>query len=246
MLRGPAALIFSEGAGRRPSIPVPPKVRGVKRRNALVRNAAPRGPPRDRAGLRIAGDCRRMTLAGAPFGASPRRSSSGVGPRFRRATARSSASSWQAARSGQPGGAPTPPGCKVTSLARGRRIPLRLRLSSGKTPLAERDCATIDPRNILSRIIFLAAAIASVILRHPPKPWRGRAAKDGNTHRRLLPSFEARRYRGSHLRMTAEWIRPCGLCCPALPFSCWPSFPPPRSFFPLPRAWPAAGRRPRS
>jgi hypothetical protein len=46
--------------------------RGAKRRKALVRNAAPRGPPRGRADLRIAGDHRPITLAGAPSGAPPR------------------------------------------------------------------------------------------------------------------------------------------------------------------------------
>ena len=46
----------------------------------------------------------------------------------------SSTSSWQAARSGQPGGAPTPPECKLTRLVRGRRIPLRLRLSPEDAP----------------------------------------------------------------------------------------------------------------
>ena len=79
-----------------------------------MRNAAPGGPPCGRADPWIARDHRPMTLAGAPLGAPPRRFPSGVGPRFRPGLfPGSSASSWQGARSGQPGGAPTPPECVV-------------------------------------------------------------------------------------------------------------------------------------
>jgi hypothetical protein len=46
--------------------------------------AAPRDPPRGRVHLRIAGDDRLMTRAGAPLDALLRRSHYGVGPRFRR------------------------------------------------------------------------------------------------------------------------------------------------------------------
>ena len=67
MLRRPCFLV---GAGA-PSSSRPP-LRGVERRKALVRNAAPRGPPRGRTDLRFAGDRRPMTLAGAPLGAPPR------------------------------------------------------------------------------------------------------------------------------------------------------------------------------
>src|SRR5215216_2384117 len=44
---------------------------GRSAETALVRIAAPRGPPRGRADLRFAGDRRSMT--GAPLGAPPRR-----------------------------------------------------------------------------------------------------------------------------------------------------------------------------
>jgi hypothetical protein len=47
-------------------------VRGAERRQALVRIAAPRGPPRGRTDPWIARDHRPMTLAGAPLGAPPR------------------------------------------------------------------------------------------------------------------------------------------------------------------------------
>src|SRR5206468_11701079 len=46
--------------------------RGAERRKALVRNAAPGGPPCGRADPWIARDLRPMTLAGAPRGAPPR------------------------------------------------------------------------------------------------------------------------------------------------------------------------------
>ena len=62
--------------------PSPEKMRGAERRQALVRNAAPRDPPRDRVHLRIAGDDRPMTRAGAPLDALLRRSPYGIGPRF--------------------------------------------------------------------------------------------------------------------------------------------------------------------
>src|SRR3954469_10366086 len=84
-------------------------MRGAERRQALVRNAAPGGPPRGRADLRVAGDHRRDTPTGAPIGALLRRFPYGIGPRFQqRAFAPPSASSWQEALV-PPGGAPTPP-----------------------------------------------------------------------------------------------------------------------------------------
>jgi hypothetical protein len=43
-------------------------------------------------------------------------------------------SSWQAAHSGQPGGAPTPPECVLAKHARRRRIPFRLQDASGRRP----------------------------------------------------------------------------------------------------------------
>jgi hypothetical protein len=96
------------------------KMRGAERRQALVRNAAPGGPSRERTHLRIAGDDRPMTRAGAPLGALLRRSPYGVGPRFRRRQAPPSAGSRQEAIV-PPGGAPTPPGCVAANHARGRR-----------------------------------------------------------------------------------------------------------------------------
>ena len=93
--------------------------------------AAPGGPSRERTDLRIAGDHRPMTRAGAPLGALRRRSPYGGGPRFRRRRAcahRSSASSWQEAIV-PPGGAPPPPGCRLragsagAAPARGPELP---------------------------------------------------------------------------------------------------------------------------
>jgi hypothetical protein len=81
MLRRPAAWIFGGGRAEpsfrspRPIGPgdVPPeKVRGVTRRKALVRIAAPVARLAVGAGPLSGRDRRRMTLAGAPFGASPR------------------------------------------------------------------------------------------------------------------------------------------------------------------------------
>ena len=74
---------FRRAPGQNPPFGSPRKTRGVKRRKSLVRSAAPRGPPCGRADPFSGRDHRPMTLAGAPFGASPRRSHSGVGPRFR-------------------------------------------------------------------------------------------------------------------------------------------------------------------
>jgi len=104
--------------GRGFSVLPPRKARGVERRQAPVRIAAPCGPPCGWADLRIAADRRPMTLAGAPLGAPPRlcsgvSSASVPGRAFVRTLPGSSASSWQAARSGQPGGAPRPPECLV-------------------------------------------------------------------------------------------------------------------------------------
>jgi hypothetical protein len=52
--------------------PCPRLQNGAERRQALVRNAAPGGPPCGRADPWIARDHRPMTLAGAPLGAPPR------------------------------------------------------------------------------------------------------------------------------------------------------------------------------
>jgi hypothetical protein len=72
-----------EGGGCPVSVSAPSKnVRGAERRQALVRIAAPRGAPCGRAHLRIAGDHRPMTRAGAPLDALLRRFPSGIGPRF--------------------------------------------------------------------------------------------------------------------------------------------------------------------
>ena len=71
--------------GRVPFVrfPLPEKMRGAERRQALVRIRRTRGPPRGRTHLGIARDEGR--IAGpAPFGAPLRRSHYGVGPRFLR------------------------------------------------------------------------------------------------------------------------------------------------------------------
>src|SRR5688572_14581635 len=84
-LRRPLALFFGGRRADPPSLCSP--VRGAERRKALVRIAAPRGPPCGRADLRFAEDRRPVTQAGAPFDAPLRRSCLGVGPRFRPDTA---------------------------------------------------------------------------------------------------------------------------------------------------------------
>ena len=59
------------GAGR--AFNRAPRCEGAKRRQALVRNAAPRGPPCGRACPSSGRDRRPMTRTGTPLGASPRR-----------------------------------------------------------------------------------------------------------------------------------------------------------------------------
>jgi hypothetical protein len=120
MLRRPAALFRRCRA--KPPFSVP-RMEGVKRRNALVRSAAPRGPPR---GSGRSADRRRppahsvsKTRVNALMDARRRafrRFTAAFSFRHRAALSSghcpgSSASSWRAARSGLPGGAPTPPGC---------------------------------------------------------------------------------------------------------------------------------------
>jgi hypothetical protein len=121
-----------------------------------VRIAAPGELPRGQLDLRIAGDHRPVTQAGAPFGALLRRFPYGVGPRFRdrlgtfvfgfpfclsgqtRQPNRScravqSASSWREALV-PPGGAPTPPEYEVASLVRGRRPSTRPGIAGRRLP----------------------------------------------------------------------------------------------------------------
>src|ERR1043165_9127528 len=62
------------GGGSPSSVPFPSKRGGAERRLAVVRTAAPRGPPRGKVDLRIAEDRRPVTQAGAPIGALRRRS----------------------------------------------------------------------------------------------------------------------------------------------------------------------------
>ena len=83
----PGGLIFSEGAGRNPPFQWPPQCEGGEAPKGAGAERRTRGPPRGRAGLRITADHRPITPAGAPFGASLRRSYSDVGPRFRPDTA---------------------------------------------------------------------------------------------------------------------------------------------------------------
>ena len=75
--RNDAGQAFSSGgltAPRRPSLcfPARTKSEGVKRREAPVRIAAPRGPPCGWACPSFGRERRPMTRAGTPFGASPR------------------------------------------------------------------------------------------------------------------------------------------------------------------------------
>src|SRR5215207_3132088 len=102
---------------------------GRSAETALVRIAAPGGPPRGRADLRSAGDRRSRT--GAPLGAPPRRFlSSGHASRqttFDRDL--TSASSWRGARSGAQVGSEGLPGPGVRNLCAGAAP-----CSSSKTP----------------------------------------------------------------------------------------------------------------
>jgi hypothetical protein len=69
MHQRPAAWFW--GGRVSPSVSSPP-ARGAERRQALVGKRPTRDPPRGRVDLRIAGDHRPMTPAGAPLGAPPR------------------------------------------------------------------------------------------------------------------------------------------------------------------------------
>src|SRR5437667_7717938 len=116
----PGGLDFLKGAGPALSLFSVPRARGeAERRQALVRNAAPGGPPCGRADPWIARDHRPMTQAGAPLGAPPRRFPSGARAALSTAggwvfaqALQPSASSWQGAVV-PPGGAPAPPECVV-------------------------------------------------------------------------------------------------------------------------------------
>jgi hypothetical protein len=63
----------SGGTCARSRLGFPPSPRGAERRKALVRIAAPVGPPYGKASPVSGRDCRPMTRTGAPLGASPRR-----------------------------------------------------------------------------------------------------------------------------------------------------------------------------
>jgi hypothetical protein len=102
------------------------RMRGAGRRQALVRKRRTRGPSRERAHLRIAGDDRRDTPAGAPLGALLRLSASPwVMPQLRAALFPAMNRGCQRApRAGvvvPQGRVPKPPGCELARLARGRR-----------------------------------------------------------------------------------------------------------------------------
>ena len=131
--------------GVRRRLRVPRISRGeAERREALVRNAAPGGPPRGRADPWIARDHRPITLAGAPLGAPPRH--------FWRSLLRRSSGS----RFREPAFAPTRPAGSLQSGPSAARAEPRSRPSAGlrglpagaalapsaerlrKTPLSER------------------------------------------------------------------------------------------------------------
>jgi hypothetical protein len=109
------------GAGAPCPFPLPEKTRGAERRQALVRKAPhPVVPPRERTHLRIAGDHRPMTRAGAPLDALLRLSASlsRCFSSVRACVSRCQAGRQRAPRTGvivPPGRVPKPPECRVTS-----------------------------------------------------------------------------------------------------------------------------------
>src|SRR5215210_5599241 len=112
---------------------------GRSAETALVRIAAPRGPPRGRADLRFAGD-RRSMRTGAPPGAPPRRFlSSGHASRqttFDRDL--TSASSWRGALSGAQVGYEGLPGSGVRDLCAGA-APCSISKTPPEDALSEQD-----------------------------------------------------------------------------------------------------------
>jgi hypothetical protein len=137
-LRRPCSL--RRGLRRCSLFPVPEK--GAERREAPVRIAAPRDPPRGRAGPFGGRDRRPMTRAGAPLGAPPRRLC-GSGPRFawtaRGAHRPASASSSRGGRSAARAEPRSRPSACLRGTARGRRSPLRFRIAS-RSAFDERGC----------------------------------------------------------------------------------------------------------
>ena len=147
---------------------------GRSAETALVRIAAPRGPPRGRADLRFAGDCRSMRT-GAPPGAPPRRFLSS-GHASRQATFYgdlTSASSWRGALSGAQVESRRPPGSRCAKPVRGRRTLLHLQDASGRRPLLSR----MRHKRILSILCQPYIPKKMIFFRRPteaPSPQRGR------------------------------------------------------------------------
>jgi hypothetical protein len=147
LANAPPPVLFA-GRRVRPSPFFLPPERGAERREAPVRNAAPRGPPCGRAGPSSGKDHRPMTRAGAPLGAPPRRFLSLV-PRFPARDGRLSPSRSEGlpppfvpatfSHRRQPvivpaGGWPGPPGAGGASRSSGRRSPLHPQDASGRRP----------------------------------------------------------------------------------------------------------------
>ncbi len=122
------------------------EVRGAERRQALVRNAAPGGPSRERTDLGFARDHRPMTRTGAPFGALLRRSSYGVGPRFRRwrKACPPIVSQLLAGDHSVPGRSPDAARVPVASRQRGRRPSTRPGIAGRRLPDL-RTCSPVPP-----------------------------------------------------------------------------------------------------
>ncbi len=160
-LRRPVSL---KGAGCPLSVSAPGKKRGEQSADRRwCGSAAPDGPSRERTHLRIAGDDRPMTRAGAPLGALLRRSPSGAGPRFQqRAFALPSASSWQEAVV-PPGGAPTPPECALC-----------VSTPAGAAPAKARNCRA--PATEGARLFSGASPIRPASRRLMKRPSDGRGA----------------------------------------------------------------------
>ena len=118
---------------------LPRKMRGAERRQALVRNAAPGGPSRGRTHLRIAGDDRPMTRAGAPLGALLRlwRMHLCIRPApVRACVPRDEPGRQRAPRTGAvvpPGRVPKPPGCRLRA-GRAGAAPAGLRIAACPPP----------------------------------------------------------------------------------------------------------------
>src|SRR5215204_1009723 len=149
---------------------------------ALVRIAAPRGPPRGRADLRFIGDRRSMT--GAPLGAPPRRFLSS-GHASRQATFDrdlTSASSWRGALSGAQVGSEGLPGPGVRDLCAGA-APCSISKTPPEDALSEQDERVLAyvPLHVNNILIYIfdsisTHAVASATVRRKLNRIRGFSA----------------------------------------------------------------------